>query len=210
MAGRDGFSLVEMIVVSALFILLGVGILIALMGGQTSYLSMDAYVQAQEEARRAFDFMTRELRLAGWDTIPLPAAVEGTQLDFQVALGYNLAGCTPNAICWGAYDQSNVAHPGWFVRYLEAAGPTPNNPTQLVRRLFDGGGAQQGPQQVLANNVVAATTSFNWAPSPARTMTINLQIRVQHPLLPGGSMPMPVGGPLTSQIRLRNASPKAP
>src|SRR3989338_2492892 len=60
-----GFTLVELIVVSALLMIVGGGLLTTFMTGQTSYLSADAYAQVQQEARRAFDNVVRELREAG-------------------------------------------------------------------------------------------------------------------------------------------------
>ena len=130
-----GFTLVELTVVSALLLILGGGLLTTLLTGQTSYLSADAYIQVQEEARKAFDNMVRELREAGGPLVsvsPNPPAGPGTQLDFQVALGYDLdggagavAGCPDAAVCWGATDPNGVPHFNWRIRYQQVTGPTP-------------------------------------------------------------------------------------
>ena len=82
---RKGFTLTEILIVAALLLILGVGLLTVFLNGQTSYLSADAYVQVQQESRKAFDNAVQELRSAG--NVSLSA--DAKQLHFQIARGYN-------------------------------------------------------------------------------------------------------------------------
>ena len=187
-----GFSLFEIMVVTVIFLILLAGLITMLLTGQTSHLTMDASIQVQQEARRAFDHMVREMRSSG-GTI----AAAGGQLDFQTALGYNLAlgGCPANQVCWGAKDANGTDQPGWSLRYRVDAGAQ-----QLLREIIDGGGTEQAGERVLANYVDAAATSFAWN-AGARIVTATLQCRYQDPRLPGGAQTI---GPLTAGVRLRN------
>ena len=63
-------------------------LLVTFLSGQSSYLSMDASIQVQEETRRAFDTMVRELREAGQVLSCVSPSCQ--TLDFKLALGYNL------------------------------------------------------------------------------------------------------------------------
>lgn len=201
--GQGGFTLVELVVVAAILLVLGGGLLTTLLSGQLSYLSADAYIQVQEEARKAFSSAVRELREACGTTIALPQGNPGPQLDFQVALGYDLdgvvAGCPDAAVCCGARDQQGIRQQGWQVRYRVSG-------TQLLREVLSGGAVQNQQTRVLANNVVAAPTSFAWNPAAtARAVTVTLQVQRQDPRLPGGGQTIgTTAAPLRSQVRLRN------
>lgn len=163
--------------------------------GQASYLSGDASIQVQQEARRALDSMVRELREAVGDTVVVDNA---QQLRFQVALGYNLIAtmptCPANDICPGA---ENIE--GQQIRYRIVQG-------QLRRDvLAKGAGANDNPlsSRVLANQVdaTAGNTSFAWNLA-ALTVTMRLQVITQNAQLTGGSR---ATGVLVSQVRLRNS-----
>ncbi|MBI4342168.1 MAG: hypothetical protein HY599_02235 [Candidatus Omnitrophica bacterium] len=184
-----GFSVLEMVVVTGLFLVIAAGLMITFLTGQTSYVTTDAYLQVQQEARRAFDNMVREVR-AGGGTMTVAAG----QLDFQMALGYNLAlaGCVVNQVCWGAKDQNNTDRPGWNLRYRVSG-------TQLLREIFNGATEQAG-ERVLANYVDAAATSFAWNAGD-RIVTMTFQGRYQNAKLAGGAQTI---GPLTARVRLRN------
>ena len=204
--GRDGFTLAEMIVVSTLFLVVIGALMTALLSGQTSYLSADANVMVQEEGRRAFDTMVREVREAGPSTGPTQINWTGPagsmRLNFQVARAYNAAGC-PNAICWGSENADNE-----WVHYIVLADPTlpANNNLQLLR-CVTGPGTRDvaiastanctGGFRVLANNA----NTLNFSSPVASVVAISLQIRYQNPRLPGGGQ---VTLPLSSRVRLRN------
>lgn len=187
---HDGFSIVEMMVVMGLFLTVIAGLMMTFVTGQTSYVTTDAYIQVQQEARRAFDNMVRDVRGAGGII-----AVAAGQLDFQSALGYNLAivGCVANQVCWGAEDQNGTDQPGWGLRYRVVG-------TQLLREIRDGGGVVQPGARVLANYVDSGATSFAWN-AGERVVTMSFVGRYQSPRLAGGVQTI---GPLTARVRLRN------
>ena len=144
MSRPRGFTLVEVMIVALLFLVVGGALLTTFLTGRTSYLSSDAFVLVQQEARRAFDVMVRELREASASGgCAANATNGGLQLNFQVAQGYNQAGCPntaccpsgncANAICWG----SEVAGNPW-IHYALVDGDgnaATGNDRQLVRSL---------------------------------------------------------------------------
>lgn len=203
MTRPPGFTLVEVLIVSLLLLVLGGALLTLFLAGQTSYLSAEAYLDVQQQARRALDTLIRELHEAG-PSGTINVIANGTpgsnQLNFQIAREYNNAVSCPNAICWGSEAQvSDWIH---YAVVQNAAVPAPNN-LQLVRCITAGAGSQNtvvmngAGCRVLANNV--RTANFNVA-GGAVTMTFELQY--QHPSLPGG---VQTTGPLTMRVRLRNS-----
>ncbi|MDP3722825.1 MAG: hypothetical protein Q8R91_04935 [Candidatus Omnitrophota bacterium] len=186
-----GFTLVELMVVSVIFVIIGMGLLTTFVTGWTSFFSADAYIQVQQEARRAFDAMVRELREAGQIT------AAGSQLDFQVALGYNQPPpCPAGAICWGARDENGVSRASWKLRYRVAG-------TQLIREIVDSGNMVQPGTRILANFIDGANTSFSWNPAN-RTVTMQLQaqyLNSQNRALPGAGQRT---GVWTTRVGVRN------
>ena len=121
-----------------------------------------------------------------------------SQVDFQLALGYNQPlPCPANAECWGAYDQAGARQAGWRVRYrLDGA------QAQLLRELVDATGVVQPGTRVLANRI--SQVSFAYVAGTTRTVTIALQAQRTSAELPGGSVT--VGPtPLVMRLRLRNS-----
>lgn len=193
MSRRGGFTLTEILVVVLLLLVLGGGLLTVLLTGQTSYISSDAYVQVQQEARKAFDNAVQELRQAG--NVSLSA--DANQLHFQIARGYNTeAACqAPAATCWG----SEAATGEWvhlvvtgdidgaqFVRCVTAVAVDP---------VADVTGCR-----VLANNVKGGASSFAWD-APNSVVTLTLEFEYRNPALPGGRQ---TTSPLIARVRLRN------
>ena len=201
-----GFTLVEILVVTSLFFVIGAGLLTTFLTGQSSYLSTDAYIQVQQESRKAFDNVVRELRESGTiscgpTAIATCPAVLTPRLNFRTALSYDpIAG-----ISWGS--DGVVGQCTHFA--IIGAG----NNAQLIR--WTDGAATTGPVlpcagptcRVLANNVNTATSGFlatdisNPADFTADVVTLQLEILYTNPALPGGSQRT---GMLRSQVRLRN------
>lgn len=194
-----GLTLLELLIVLVIFGgIMGV-LLISFLIGRSSYVSADAYIQVQQEARRAFDAMVKELRgTANIDTELTAAngdtpAGGATRLNFQLDRGYNVSGCTPNAICWG----NDTANGGW-VHYVR-------NGTQLVR-------CQSGSPdtiitdfsscRVVANTVQAFLVDYT---NSNRTVILRLTTQLSSQQLPSGSMSTGAA-PLRAQVKLRNSS----
>lgn len=207
----SGFTLVEISIVAVIFVVLSAGLITTFLTGRTSYLSADAYVQVQQESRRAFDAMVRELREAGakpGSAITVTDVGLGKQLNFQIALGYNLIAqqpaCPANAVCWG---NETVYWDGW-VHYAMISVDAINN--QLIRYTdtlpggnLPGSCTAANSCRVLANYVdvdPSAGTLFVYD-APTKAVTVTLRIRYQNPVLPMGSMTGPV---LTARVTLRN------
>ncbi len=205
-----GFTLVEVVIVSLLFMILGGALLVVFLTGQASYLSADANVQVQQEARKAFDNVTRELREAGPVTGPIvsanPGPGLGQQLAYQIAQGYNVPGqCdlpTPT-ICWGdGTTLTNWVHLA-VTRNVEGA--------QLVRCTTASSAVVNNFAgcRVLANNVRGDTSSFVYD-GPTRVVTVNLEFLVRVAGMPGGPGGTQAGGTrttnvLSARVRLRNS-----
>ena len=197
--GRAGFTLTELLIVGAVLSVVLGGMLVTLVNGQASYLFLETSVQVQEEARRAFDAMVREIREAG--SVTLVTLLGGNSaLDFQIPLGYNLTlnGCAASSICWGAFDGANQPQPGWHVQY-HVETPT-GQQAQLVREVLNNEGTSQ-LKRVLTTLVDGSATTFAIT---GDIVTINLQLSTPHnALLPGG---VQSSAPLTAKISLRNPS----
>lgn len=207
--GNRGFTLVEICIVAVIFVVLSAGLITTFLTGRTSYLSADAYVQVQQESRRAFDAMVRELREAGakpGSAITVTDAGVGKQLNFQIALGYNLIAqqpaCPANEVCWG---NENTFWDGW-VHYAMISVDAINN--QLIR--YTNTNAAGNPPgsctaanscRVLANYVDPSAGPLFVYDAPTKAVTVTLRIRYQNPVLPTGAMTLPA---LTARVTLRN------
>ncbi|MBI4341105.1 MAG: prepilin-type N-terminal cleavage/methylation domain-containing protein [Candidatus Omnitrophica bacterium] len=207
---QAGFTLPELLVVGVIMAVVLGAMLVTFMSGQTSYLAMDASIQIQEEARRAFDTMVREIRGGG---SAAPRTVSGKPaLDFRVALDYNLlgvAGCPADAVCWGAYDGSGVAHKDYWVEYrVETLG---NGRAQLVREVLigDSGSSPVGPLTPPVTRVLSTLvddTVTNAFDVSADVVTITLPFKSpRNALVPGSTSGQATT--LASKVKLRNPSP---
>ena len=164
--------------------------------------TLDAFIQVHQEARRAIDRMSQELREAGNvnNNTDMAAA---QRLDFQIARGYNATpvaqgGC--GGTCWGSEQAVNQ----WLHYALDTTDA--NNP-RLLRWItagrLDALPANFAGCQVLANDVTPALaqTAFTYD-HPARTVTIQLHTSITSRQLPGGTLGLP--NSLITRIRLRN------
>ncbi len=208
---RPGFTLIELLLAVVIFgVVLGV-VLVSFLVSRSSFLSSDAYIQVQEQARRALDNVRKELRQAGNadspSTNPNVTFTNANRLNFQLARGYNVTGCGAapnpcacNAICWG----NDTTNGGW-VHYLLNPPVPPADGAQLLRCQSNGSDtafASFAGCQVLANNV--QTFQMDYA-NTNRELTIRLQVTQASTQLPGGSMSTgPPNTPLITRLRLRN------
>lgn len=194
------FTLVELLIAALIFLAVMGALLVSLMIGKSSYLSSEAYIRVQEEARRALTTMTAEFREAGHIDSPTTSqnqdVTDTTRLNFQIARSYDLAAC--GGICWG----NDTANGQWVHYLLNTADP---NNTQLARCQSAGSDTvitDFSACRVLANNV--ATFSVDYTDS-TRTITTRLAHTATSGQLAGGSMST-TPAPLTTTIQLRNDS----
>lgn len=190
-----GFSLVELLIVIGALGLVMTATMLMFTSGHQSLRSSDAYLQVQHEARRALDAMSRELREA--DHIDTESTDQGedvtdaTRLNFQIARGYDVAGCAADAVCWG----NDTADQEW-VHYVLNAG-------RLVRCQSDASDTAVSDYsgcRVLANDAQSFLVSYTGA---SRTVSLELEVQHDSDLLPGGASGT---GTLHTHVRLRNPS----
>jgi len=92
-----GLTLLELLFALLIAAVLIAALFVTATVGRMSYVSADARAHVHQQVRQAFDHMAEELREAG-GTVTVTG---GSQLKFQVALGYDLGGsCPPSAVCW--------------------------------------------------------------------------------------------------------------
>ena len=198
---RRGFTLMEVLVSVVIFgIVLGV-LLVSFLVSKNTYVSSDAYVRIQQEARHAFDNMVKELHQAGRVNNNVAIAAPGVQrIDFQVVRAYDAVACGGN--CWGTDD---AALPNGWIHYVLDTANAQN--ARLMRcvtaaRLDPMPGGFAGCR-VLANylNPALASTAFTYDHAN-RIVTMALQPVITSSQLVGGSLT--TASPLTMRVRLRN------
>jgi len=213
---KHGFTLVEFLVVMTLMLVIGGGLLTSFLVGRTSYLSADAYIIVQQEARKAFNNMVRELResatiTCGTDTaFPSPPGVScsssgaNARLNLQLVTGYIAGtgvtlGSESVVNGWVHYAMIGTAPNQQLIRWRSAAGtpadlPVPTSATCVAPDC-----------RVLANNVKSvaftATDTDATADGEADVVTVNIEVEYTNSMLPGGSM---TTGVLSSSVKLRN------
>jgi len=98
---RSGLTLTELIIVAAIFAAMTGAILVSFVMGRRSHVAGDAYVQVQQEARRAVDAMIKELRQTTSDRMFLSGA---STVVFQVPHDNDDDGsvATGGTLEWGA------------------------------------------------------------------------------------------------------------
>jgi len=194
-----GMTLVELIIVAGLLLGVTSMFLSTFTSGRASYLSSDSMMLVQQESRRAFDTMVRELREAGQVSTTVLANAS-IQLNFQIVRGYNQAGCA-SAVCWGSENALSE-----WVHYsiIGNAG----NERQLIRctNVSQSGAITTlgASCRVLANHVShpnsAGSAAFVWD-AANNEVTINLEVLYLNSALPLGRQS---SGILTSRVALRN------
>ncbi len=84
-----GFTLVEMMIAVAIFVIIIGALFALLLGGQRSWQTQEAYVQVGQEARRALGRMTRQLRGAditntNWPTDSVTFSLDGIDGTYEI------------------------------------------------------------------------------------------------------------------------------
>ena len=224
-----GCTLVELMIVSVLLVILGGAFITTFLSGQTSYLTADAYITVQQEARRGFDYMVRELRQSGTIyqtpaikltcgsttvvTCPSTGTPPSQQINFEVAMNY------AGGIQWGNADPGNT---NGSIHYaiVQAPAPNPNNEYKLIRFITTSDSSVPVSQtvagctppncRILANyvNLGSAGSTQSGFLVNGSVITLQLQLLYRSPLRPTQSMgAVGVGSttqPLVAQVELRN------
>jgi type II secretory pathway pseudopilin PulG len=198
---RSGWTLLESLISLTIFSGLMAVLLSSLNANRQAHLTSDAYLQVQQEARRALDTIMRELREAGHVNNDVGIAAPGVQrLDFQLARSYDAVGC--GGVCWGT-DEAGLPT-GWIHYVVDPAGG------RLVRCVTAGrldampvGYAGCG---VLAADVetALATTGFTYD-ATTRTVTTWLRTALTAAQIPTGRMQLAPEA-LVVRIPLRNTT----
>jgi prepilin-type N-terminal cleavage/methylation domain-containing protein len=194
----EGFTLVELLVVVVIFGGIMGALLISFLTGQSTYFSADAYIQAQQEARRSLDTMIRELResrgTAGQERYYIPAAntvvfqvPTDTDNDGDVIDGTGAVEWGPGVVLATGCIQYTVV--GNQIQRTQLAGPM-NVGAQTC-------GGAVGTARVLANSVTGLTFTF-LAP---RSMTIAVTTQ-ENARVTGGQRSYPMT--LSGRVQFRN------
>lgn len=185
-----GFTLIEFMIVVIIFLIMLAAVFNALATGRSSWQSGNAQVQAQEEARRAMDWMVRELLGAKLVSI----SEDKSTIKFKVTIDEDIIDTTADddvldvndSVEWGANDGTNDRL-NWTIGYSLSSG-------QILRKIFNSDDTEQTSlKKVLANNVTAI--SFD-PPSSV----IDIDITAQKDTIRERTME----SSLHSQVRLRN------
>lgn len=193
MINRQGFTYTEIIFVAFISLFFG-GVLMALsMTGQRFYLTSDATVLVQEQARQALINMTQELKQA--DPAMIAANCAGNACKFQVVLGFGVPPCGAGVACIGAKDAARANQSGWRLRYRLDNG-------QVLREILDDNDLLKAGTRVLANHVNQLL--FSYDPTD-RIVTVQVETARTASQLPGRTVSVtPTHTPLAARVRLRN------
>ena len=166
---HGGFSLLELLIVLAVFSFIVGGIFSNLTQSQTRYQFEQEVAEVQQTARNAVDIMDREIKLAGF---PIPSyydsALNWTSANSErVAAGFVTLGAT------NLVFEADLAEDGIVDRVEYRL-----NGTTLERSARDktaGGGAPAAVYQTLATNVTGLT--FSYLNSSGSTTTVPADVR---------------------------------
>ena len=196
---HSGFSTMELLIATALLVVILVVLFGCFRTSIGSYSSVSASVAVQDAARRALDTMTRDLRSGG----PVTVSAGNMQLNFQIALSFDPVACPAPGTCWGARDQTGVDRLGWQLQYRLNA--LPDGTTQLIRETRNGiapAGATVSTR-VLANNVVNTAAQPIFTPVGTDVVIIQLRVQQSSQQLPGGVASTGTT-PVQARVKLRN------
>lgn len=85
-----GFTLLEMMVVIAIFSIIMAAVFLVLATGRNTWLSGTAYIQVQQEVRKSKEWIVKELSQGRHSTVAITAG--GSTVDFQIPLNVNEGG----------------------------------------------------------------------------------------------------------------------
>lgn len=185
-----GFTLIEMMVVIAIFSMIMASIFGVLAIGRSSWYQGTTQIDTQQEARKAMDKIVRELRESGSQKITIGAS----QVTFQISTGVDANG----QIIWGACtnwaDNTNTVA-NYAIKYYLSS-------NKLYRSVLNSypSGSAVGTDTIMANNVLSLTFTGNGPP----VTIVDLAVVTQKTVLQGGSSLRNLQFTLNSKATLRN------
>ena len=189
----------EAVIATAVASLLGMAMIVALTFGRHSAAGLDVSVTVQQQARRAFDLMSREVAKAGNVTQGTSSTTGvtftgATRVNFQVAQSYDSTNCSSTGnICWG--DGTTT---GNWVHYVVSS--------NTLYRCTDTAAGSAISSYTGCTTLGADVNTFTIDYSTS-TKIVTLKLAIQHSSnqVGGGSMSAGTSGtPLHEQIKLRN------
>ncbi len=176
-----GLSLMETVVSTAVFSVLGGGVFSVMMDSDGMFKSCIRSTTARKRAVSSFEVLKREVEQARLSTLTIDSVtdVNGDILTIQLPMG--LAGTD---VQWGAPDPNNpgAALNGGSIRFqVQPQGQ--RNLFQLTRQVLDVGGNPVGPVQILTRDVDAPGArgkGFQVVQNPSMPSltTVELRLRV--------------------------------
>jgi prepilin-type N-terminal cleavage/methylation domain-containing protein len=195
MKPTKGLTLIELMVVLVIFLGIMGALLTSFLVSKKSFLSSDAYIRVQEQARRVLDTMVKELRESGnvdsSVTNPNEDFSDENRLNIQIARSYDSDTC--GGICWG----NDSADDGWIHYLLDNE--------RLMRCQSDASDtviADFSACRVVATDIGLFEVDYD---DSDQTVTVRIQAEITSDQLPGGNMST-TPAPLQTQVRLRNDS----
>lgn len=181
---KRGLSLLEILVAVGIFSIIIVAAFGVLISGRRAFETGDVQIEVEQEARRAVDYMSKELRQASSVKITAPAeGASGSSVTFEVPYDVDGDGDVINSL--GGIEWSNDSGGIGTITYSLASG-------QALRNLSLGG------QTVLANRISALT--FN---RPLGKDIVEISLTAEKYALKGFTSPT-ITISLNAQVKLRN------
>ncbi|MFH0838971.1 MAG: hypothetical protein V1893_02175 [Candidatus Omnitrophota bacterium] len=142
---QHGAGLVEFSITAVIFLIMIGMLYVAISSNRVVISEGQDKIKLQQETRKIIDSMERELKSSRSTTVMI--SPEGDSINFQVPVDWDLdEDIIDNSgdIEWGADENLN-----WSMTYL--LGGTDNE--QVIKRVFDASGSQQGADTVIANDI---------------------------------------------------------
>lgn len=197
---KTGFTVIEIMIAAAIFTFIVSALYGTLATGRRSWLTGEALVTAQEQARIAMERVANELRHS--NHIHVTVAADNMSVRFDVPADTDGDGfldfiAGTSSIVFGAEDTAN-----WEIEYQIDA-----NNERLLRRVYNAAGDPQ-PATIVAQDIDATNCSFQTESGgtgmPQEAVIITLATEVDSVQGWGTSLTPPIQTTLRTRVNLRN------
>ncbi len=144
-AARGGFTLVEVMIASALVAVIALAVVVLATSSNNAVTTAQESTDSNFSLRQALGRISNDLRQSSPPAITIVPGTDYDSVDLQMPVSY-----TGSTITWGA---SGIA--GWHVQVL-----VDGDYGHLVRRVVDSAGTRTTADEVLARNVDASFEGF--------------------------------------------------